>query len=102
MSSIQKPVTVTEVEESVSAHGANIAMQQRLRQAIFDSIKESDVAAIVAKQVEKAKLGDENSLQFVMKYVLGFGQPVNYSQTNVLVTDVATAARIAKSGNVKS
>jgi hypothetical protein len=101
LSQSQKPITVAQVEDSVSAHGANIAMQQRLRQAIFDSISESDVAAIVQKQVEKAKLGDENSLQFVMKYVLGFGQPINYQQTNLLVTDVATAARIASSGKVQ-
>lgn len=69
-------------------------MQSQLRQAIFDSISEEDVAAIVKKQVEQAKQGDDRSLQFVMKYVLGFGQNINLQQINVM--DVETAARVAK------
>lgn len=69
-------------------------MQGRLRQAVFDQISESDVSEIVAKQVTKAKEGDEKAIQFVMKYALGFGQPTTLRQTNILTTDVETAARI--------
>jgi len=69
-------------------------MQGQLRQAIFDAINEEDVAAIVKKQVEKAKEGDDKALQFVMKYVLGFGQNITLQQINVM--DVETAARVAK------
>lgn len=75
-------------------------MQGQLRQAIFDAISEEDVAAIVKKQVEKAKGGDDKALQFVMKYVLGFGQNVTLQQINVM--DVETAARVAKSGKPRS
>lgn len=75
-------------------------MQGQLRQAIFDSINESDVAEIVKKQVDKAKDGDSKSLEFVMKYVLGFGQPVTLQQINVM--DVETAARIAKNSKSRS
>lgn len=62
---------------------------------VLASISEADVSKIVAKQVEKAKAGDEASLQFVMKYVLGFGAPTTLQQINVITTDVATAAKIA-------
>lgn len=71
-------------------------MQGKLRQAIFNSINEDDVSAIIKKQVEKAKAGDQASLQFVMKYVLGFGQPTTLQQLNIITTDVATAAKMAK------
>lgn len=76
-------------------------MQGQLRQAIFDSISESDVADIVKKQVEKAKAGDNKSLEFVMKYVLGFGQPLTLQQINV-TTDVEGAARISRAGKRNS
>jgi len=72
-------------------------MQSRLRDAVYGAISEADVAAIIKKQVDKAKEGDARSLEFVAKYVLGFGQPVNIKNTTVIATDVATAARIAKS-----
>lgn len=74
-------------------------MQAQLRQAMFNSISEEDVAEIVKRQVEKAKSGDEKSLQFVMKYVLGYGQPTTLQQVNVITTDVHTAAKIAKGAN---
>jgi hypothetical protein len=96
MSENQKPVTIAEVDNSLSHQSSTLAMQGKLRQAIFDSISESDVTAMVKKQVDKAKAGDAKSLEFVMKYVLGFGQPVTLQQINV-TTDVEGAARLARS-----
>lgn len=91
-------MTIKNVENQIAQHQGTLAMQGQLRQAIFDAITEQDVAEIVKKQVEKAKQGDDNSLQFVMKYVLGFGQPHTVQQINVM--DVETAARVTK-GRIK-
>lgn len=90
----KKGLILREVEESFADQSDALAMQGRLRQAIFSSISEQDVAEMIKKQVEKAKAGDEKSLQFIMKYALGYGQPVTLQQVNVI--DTATAARIAK------
>ncbi len=87
-------MTLGKVEIQIEQQHNTLTMQGRLRQAIFDAITEQDVSAIVKKQVEKAKEGDEKSLQFVMKYVLGFGQPVTLQQINV--QDAKTAAKVAK------
>ena len=96
MSGVTKQITVKEIEESIERESGTIAMQLKLRQAIFDSVTDDDVIAIIKKQVEKAKAGDPASLQFMMKYVLGFGQPTTLQQLNVITTDVATSAKIAK------
>ena len=85
-------MTLAKVEDQIGQHNTVLSMQGKLRQAIFDSINEQDVADIVKKQVEKAKHGDAKSLEFVMKYVLGFGQPLTLQQVNIL--DVETAARM--------
>jgi hypothetical protein len=92
-------MTLEKVAKQIDQHQGTLAMQGQLRQAIFDAITEQDVTQMVKKQVDKAKQGDEKALQFVMKYVLGFGQPITLQQINVI--DVETAARIAKktSGN---
>jgi hypothetical protein len=87
-------MTLGKVESQIEQQNSTLAMQGRLRQAIFDAITEQDVSSIVKKQVEKAKEGDEKSLQFVMKYVLGFGQPITLQQINV--QDAKTAAKVAK------
>ena len=87
-------MTIGHVESQIEQQRSELALQGRLRQAIFDAITEQDVAAIIKKQVEKAKEGDEKSLQFVMKYVLGFGQPITLQQINV--RDAKTAAKVAK------
>lgn len=88
-------MTIQNVESQIDEQNGTLSMQGTLRQAIFDAISVQDVTEIVKKQVEKAKAGDEKSLQFVMKYVLGFGQPISVQQINVVSTK--TAARIAKS-----
>jgi hypothetical protein len=90
----QKGLILSEVEESFAKQSDVMSMQNQLRQAIFGAITEQDVSQIIKKQVEKAKDGDDKALQFVMKYALGFGQPVTLQQVNVI--DTATAARIAK------
>ena len=87
---------LNDVNEQMKSEANTLSMQQTLRQAIFDSISESDITAICKRQVEKAKDGDEASLQFVMKYMLGFGTPVKLQQINVN-TDAQTAVQIAKS-----
>ena len=96
MSETKRPVTISDVDSSLDHQSSTLAMQGRLRQAIFDSISESDITQIIKKQVDKAKAGDAKSLEFVMKYVLGFGQPVTLQQINV-TTDVEGAARLARS-----
>jgi hypothetical protein len=88
-------MTIQNVESQIDEQNGTLSMQGTLRQAIFDAISVQDVTEIVKKQVEKAKAGDEKSLQFVMKYVLGFGQPISVQQINVVSTK--EAARIAKS-----
>lgn len=86
-------ISIAGIERTFDLNASAVAMQSQLRQAVFDAISEDDVAAIVKKQVEKAKKGDDKSLQFVMRYVLGVGQPVTLQQVNVM--DVETAAKIA-------
>lgn len=88
-------MTIQNVESQIDEQNGTLSMQGKLRQAIFDAISVQDVTEIVKKQVEKAKAGDERSLQFVMKYVLGFGQPISVQQINVV--SAKAAARIAKS-----
>jgi hypothetical protein len=93
---VQKNVmAIGNVESQIEQQRSELAMQGRLRQAIFDAVTEQDVTAIIKKQIEKAKQGDDKSLQFVMKYVLGFGQPITLQQINV--KDAKTAAKVAKS-----
>lgn len=94
MSGMINAVCVGEVEGAINQFTGMLANQATLRAAIFDSISCEDVRQIVAKQIAKAKEGDEKSLQFVMRYVLGFGQDVNLQQ--FLVMDTETAARLAK------
>ncbi len=89
-----KSMTLSQVEQNMQRTADTLAMQSTLRQAIFNSITEDDIAELVKRQVDKAKSGDEKSLQFVMKYVLGYGQPITLQQINV--TDVETAARMVR------
>jgi hypothetical protein len=86
-------MTIQNVESQIDEQNGTLAMQGQLRQAIFDAISVQDVTEIVKKQVEKAKSGDEKSLQFVMKYVLGYGQPISVQQINVV--SQKAAAKIA-------
>lgn len=91
---------IADCEDTMGRHGEIVAMQAKLRSAIFDSISEADVQVIIQKQVEKAKAGDEKALQFVMKYVLGFGQQVNLNVAAIV--DVETGARLAKSATLEA
>lgn len=86
-------MTIQNVESQIDEQNGTLSMQGTLRQAIFDAISVQDVTEIVKRQVEKAKAGDEKSLQFVMKYVLGFGQPISVQQINVV--SQKAAAKIA-------
>lgn len=92
----KRPATIASVRGTVEALATVGEMQASLRQAIFDAVSENDITEIVKKQVAKAKSGDERAANFVMKFAAGAGAPVTIKQTVVMVTDVATAARLAK------
>ncbi len=72
-----------------------MSWQAQLRAAVANSISEEDVVAIIQKQVEKAKAGNEAAAKFVLNQVLGANTPVTIRQTNI-VTDPATAAKLAR------
>lgn len=74
-------------------------MQATLRQAAYDAISGDQVSKIVQKQVEKALAGDEKAASFVMRFAVGLGGSTNIKQTNVLCTDVATAAKLSQARN---
>ena len=59
------------------------AMADKLRQAMFDGIKESDIKDIVANLVEKAKKGDKTALKFIFDYMLAVPRPDTAVQVNV-------------------
>lgn len=44
---------------------------QMMRDAAMKCIKPEDIEAMVTKQVEKAKAGDEKAMKFVMEQILG-------------------------------
>jgi len=69
--------------------------QAGLRAAMVNSITAEDVKEIMAKQVERAKAGDQAAIKFIMTQALGVGTPIIVKQTN-LITDVETAAKIAR------
>lgn len=74
------------------------SMQQMLLSAAYDAISESDIQDIVRSRVQAAKEGDKAAMDFVFKYLLGqAGGNISFHkhETNV-ITDVETAARIAK------
>lgn len=87
-------MTVQEFESSVGLHAQTVALQSKLRAAVFNGINAGDVQAIIAKQVEKAKAGDAHAAQFVMRFVVGMGQPVTLQNFNVY-GGVEQAARVA-------
>ena len=88
--------TLAKINEKLQeAQSDIISMQAELRMAMFDAISAEDVRAIVAKQIEKAKGGDESAAKFVLSQVLGNNTPVKITQNN-MITDVATAARLSK------
>lgn len=93
------PASLIDIEASVAAVDQISAMQHRLRQAAFDAIREDQISSIMQKQIEKALSGDATAAQFVMKFAAGLGNPTTIKQTNILCTDVETAARLSK--NVK-
>ena len=72
-----------------------MSWQAQLRAAVANSISEEDVVAIIQKQVEKAKAGNEAAAKFVLNQVLGASTPVTIRQTNI-VTDPVTAAKLAR------
>lgn len=46
-------------------------MSNQLRHALYGSVTESDIANIMAKQIEKAKEGDPKATKVVLDYLLG-------------------------------
>ena len=92
-----RTLRLNEVDETVQTESDITSWQAGLRAAMYDAITEEDVSDIVKKQVEKAKEGDAKAIEFVFGHVLGAKRPVTINQTtNQVVTDVETAARIAR------
>lgn len=50
---------------------AEQAMQNKLRQAIFDGVKEQDVKDVVQGIVKRAKDGDQQAMKYFFEYILG-------------------------------
>lgn len=78
------------------------AWMASLRQAAFDAVSESDITAIVAKQVEKAKEGDPAAVKLVFDLFLK-GGPQSMTQNNVIIeaeTPQAKHPTKAKAGTV--
>lgn len=93
-----RTLKLSEVDRQMEKLSEIQSMQQRLLGAAYEAIGESDIQEIVRARVEAAKAGDKTALDFVFKYLLGRdGGTVNLHkhETNV-ITDVETAARIAK------
>ena len=87
---------VAQIDNQLIESQSDIAnWQNSLRAACFNAISPDDMSDIIKKQIEKAKDGNVQSANFMMALV-GTNKPVQVKQTNVVVTDVETAARISK------
>ena len=96
MSKQENTLKLADVQAQLAATTHDtLQWQAQMRAVVANAIGEIDVRQIVQKQVEKAKAGDANAAKFIMNTVLGLATPVKVSQTNV-ITDVATAAKIAR------
>ena len=72
--------------------------QARLRQAVFDGVRESDVTEVVKSIVEKAKQGDAQATRTFFDYILGGKtKPTNITVHNHFA-DVEQAAKAGKRG----
>ncbi len=92
----QGALKLAEVEHQIAMTTTDtMNWQAQLRAAVANSISEEDVVAIIQKQVEKAKAGNEAAAKFVLNQVLGANTPVTIRQTNI-VTDPVTAAKLAR------
>lgn len=68
--------------------------QARLRCAMFDGIKESDVTDVVKQIVEKAKAGDVKAQQMMFDYLLGAKTKPTQVVVNNHFESVEDAARV--------
>jgi Zn-dependent metalloprotease len=92
----QGTLKLVDVESQIAVTAKDtMNWQAQLRAAVANSISEEDVVAIIQKQVEKAKAGNEAAAKFVLNHVLGTNTPINIRQTNI-ITDPETAARLAR------
>jgi hypothetical protein len=98
-SSTKPTQSLANLERSISKIDQVSAMQATLRQAAYDAISGDQVTKIVQKQVEKALAGDEKAASFVMRFAVGLGGSTKINQTNVLCTDVGTAAKLSQARN---
>lgn len=73
--------------------GALPAWVQKMRSAAQAAITEQDIREIVAKQVERAKQGDEKAMKFVFDQVLGGAamKGATFVQNNYAVEEPAAA-----------
>lgn len=82
------PVTVAEMERVVPAVPPTEVLRRNLLYAMLKAIHEDDMAAIVARQVEKAKEGDSRSARLVIELVHAGGAVL--SQTHMQQAIVVT------------
>ena len=62
-----------------------------LREAMFDAITSDDVTSILAKQIEKAKSGDDTATKFIMGLIAKADGGGGKHQTNVVQVNGSSA-----------
>jgi hypothetical protein len=65
----RSPMSVVQMEEVVPALPPAEVLRRNLLYAMLQAVSEDDVAAVVARQVEKAKDGDTRSARLVIELV---------------------------------
>lgn len=84
----------TELSKTEPANGvpSPTSWVQRMRAAAEAAIGEGDVRAIIAKQIEKAKAGDERAAKFVLDVIVGKSASMTLVQNNFDGTPAARPA----------
>jgi membrane protease subunit (stomatin/prohibitin family) len=86
--SLAKAVTLQEQWSDIAS------WQTSLQAAAVNSITAEDVQQIVARQLERAKEGDQNAVRFVMGTLLGSQRPIVVKNTLQVTPEVG--ARLAR------
>jgi hypothetical protein len=74
-----KPLIMSEIAGQLPEE---MTFQSKLRMAVFDGVKEVDVTKVVEGIVERAKAGDEKSVQHLFDYILGAKAQTKLVQNN--------------------
>jgi hypothetical protein len=98
LNQVGQGLSIDKARNLTATHTDLLNWQANLRAAMMNTISQEDMKQIMAKQLEKAKEGDREALNFVMS-VVGANQPVTIN--NTLVVDTATAAKLASDAKPK-